>query len=343
MSFRTSVGRRFSAGFFVSFAAVAALLLSAACGRQEEKKTGENAGETEREGRQYKIGVSIPAADHGWTGGVVWFAEQGKKKLEAENGDVKVLISSAKDASEQVDKIENLLVQDIDALVVLPQEPGPLTGICERVREKGVKLIVVDRGLEKKIQNLTVAGDNPEFGRVAAEALAKELDGKGNILVMEGVPCVVNTDRVEAFREVMKQYPDIRILESQSAYWDPEKGLKLMENFLQKYNQIDAVWTGDDDVLVGALKAYEESGRKDIKLFIGGGGSKAIIKRILDGDPVVRLTVTYPPRMIEAAMEEALAILKGTSSLPDGDTLLVHAEVVNRENASDHYFPDSAY
>ena len=55
------------------------------------------------------IGISIPSADHGWTGGVVWWAQQAKKQLEAENKDVSVIISTAKDAAEQVDKIENLL------------------------------------------------------------------------------------------------------------------------------------------------------------------------------------------------------------------------------------------
>lgn len=108
----------------------------------------------------------------------------------------------------------------------------------------------------------------PGFGRTCAEEMAKKLDGKGDILIMEGIPCEVNTLRVNAFREVMKKYPGIRILESQASYWSTEKGLKLMENFLQKYPKIDAVWAGDDDVLLGALKAYEESGRKDIRLMI---------------------------------------------------------------------------
>lgn len=290
-----------------------------------------------------RIGVSIPSADHGWTGGIVWMAEQGKKAVEADHPNFRVLLSTARDAAEQVDKIENLLVQKIDALVVLPHEPGPLTGICEKAAKQGVKLIVVDRGLDRPVEDLFVAGDNPEFGRTAAQALAKALDGKGDIVIMEGIPCVVNTDRVNAFRDVIKGYPGIRILDSQSAYWDPEKGLKLMENFLLKHPRIDAVWAGDDDVLTGALKAYEESGRSDIRLFIGGGGSKAIVKRILDKDPVVPLTVTYPPRMIRVAIDQARALLDNTAQIPADKKLIVHAEIIDATNAADHYFPDSAY
>lgn len=303
---------------------------------------GETKPENQKE-KTFRIGISVPSADHGWTGGVVWSAEYAKKKIEEANSDVKVLVSTAKDASEQIDKIENLMIQNIDALVVLPQEPGPLTSICETASKKGIRVIVVDRGLEKPVQDLLVAGDNAGFGRVAAEAMAKALDGKGNILIMEGIPCAVNNDRVNAFKAVMANHPGIKILESQSANWDMEKGLKLMENFLQKYPQIDAVWTGDDDVLIGALKAYEESGRKDVKLMIGGGGSKLIVKRVLDKDPVVRMTVTYPPMMVAVAAEKAVELCKKTAVIPENKTIVVPAEVVHSENAKDFYYPDSAY
>lgn len=314
--------------FSLLLVAIFALFLVTSCGNNNQKN-------------KKIIGISIPSADHGWTGGVVWWAQQAKKKLEAENKDLTVIISTAKDAAEQVDKIENLLVRKISALVVLPHEPAPLTGICQSVKAKNVKLLVVDRNLEKDIQDLTIAGDNTGFGKVAAQEIAKELKGKGNILIMEGIPCAVNNDRVNGFKQVIKNYPNIKILDSQSADWNPEKGLKLMENFLQKHKAIDAVWAGDDDVLVGALQAYKESKRNDVKLFVGGGGSKVIIKRILDKDPVVKLTVTYPPKMVYVAAQKALEMLNGKTF--NEKVVVVPAEAVTSQNAKDFYFPDSAY
>ena len=291
--------------------------------------------------KHYKIGISIPSADHGWTGGVVYHANEVKKEIEAANPDVKVIVSTAATSGEQVDRVENLLVQNINALVILPSEPAPLSGICEKAVKQGVKLIVVDRNLANPVQDLLVAGDNPGFGRAAAEVIAKELDGKGEIVIMEGVSCDVNSQRVNAFKEELAKHPEIWILESGAAEWNTEKGLKLMENFLQKYPQIDGVWTGDDDVSIGALKAYEESKRTDVKVFVGGGGSKDIIKRILDGDPLVHVTVTYPPAMIATAAREAVKIVKGTPVLEK--TIIVPAEVITTENAQQYYTPDSAY
>ena len=315
---------------FISISALccAALVFLSGCGKKDDGKI--------------RIGVSIPSADHGWTGGVVYWAEQTKKDFERKDPRIEIILSTARDSSEQVNKIENLMVQGIKALVVLPQEPAPLTGVCSQVKDRGIYLVVVDRGLEKNVQDLTVAGDNSEFGRRCAEEMAKRLKGKGNILIMEGVPCEVNTLRVNAFKNVMKNYPDIKILESQTSNWSQEKGLKLMENFLQKYKQIDAVWAGDDDVLTGALKAYAESKRKDVKFFIGGGGAKAIVKRVLDKDPLVPVNVTYPPRMIAYGIEFAVAAAKGKPTAKSKREV-IPAEVITPANAKYFYQPNSPY
>jgi ribose transport system substrate-binding protein len=193
-----------------------------------------------------------------------------------------------------------------------------------------------------------VAGDNPGLGRVSAEWMAKEMGGKGKMVVLEGIPCVINTERVEAFKDVMKKYPDIEIMDSQPADWSTQKGLEIMENYLQKYDNIDAVWAQDDDVLKGVLQAYKESGRNDITLFLGGAGSKDIIKMVMDGDPLVRADVTYPPSMIATAISLAV---KGIRNIPlDGfyqkkipAKVILASELIVQENAKDYYYPDSVF
>ena len=159
---------------------------------------------------------------------------------------------------------------------------------------------------------------------------------------MEGIPCPINSDRVSAFRQVLAaKYPGIRILDSQSAGWNTEKGLTLMENFLQKYKKLDGVWCGDDDVLIGALKAYQESGRKDIRCLVGGGGSKLIVKKVMDRDPLVRGTVTYSPRMLETG---ANAALEGLRKGWTGRKEIIEKSVgITAENAAKYYYPDSVY
>ena len=292
--------------------------------------------------KKLKIGISIPAATHGWTGGVVWSAEQAKKNIEAANPDVEVIVTSSANTADQVNRIENLLARQVNALVVMAQEPGPVSSVCERAKKQGSYLVIVSNPIEKPVQDVFVNGDNRSFGAAAAETMGQLLGGQGDIVVMEGIPCPINTDRVSAFRKVLSEkYPKIRILESQTAGWNTEKGLALMENFLQKHKKIDGVWCGDDDVLIGALKAYQESKRRDVKCMVGGGGSKLIVKKILDRDPLVRGTVTYSPRMLEKGVDAALEGLR-TGKTPRKE-IIIKSEIVTSETAAKYYFPDSVY
>lgn len=295
--------------------------------------------------KKYRIGVSVPAATHGWTGGVVWNAKEAKKRIEAANPDVEVILTMAQNTAEQVDHIENLITQQVNALVVLSQEPGPLNEVCKKAKQNGIYFVNVSNPLPEPCQDIFVNGSNAGFGAASAEAMGKILNGKGNILVMEGIPCPINTERITAFRKVLaEKYPGIKIMESQPAYWNTEQGLKLMETYLQKYKKIDAVWAGDDDVLKGVIKAYQESGRKDIKALTGGGGSKDIVKLILDKDPVVKATVTYPPNMVAVGMDLALKGLRANKQTdPKDREVIVPSEVVMPENAAKFYFPDSVY
>ena len=292
--------------------------------------------------KKLKIGISIPAATHGWTGGVVWSAEQAKMNIEAANPDVEVIVTSSANTADQVNRIENLLARQVNALVVMAQEPGPVSSVCERAKKQGSYLVIVSNPIEKPVQDVFVNGDNRSFGAAAAETMGQLLGGQGDIVVMEGIPCPINTDRVSAFRKVLSEkYPKIRILESQTAGWNTEKGLALMENFLQKHKKIDGVWCGDDDVLIGALKAYQESKRRDVKCMVGGGGSKLIVKKILDRDPLVRGTVTYSPRMLEKGVDAALEGLR-TGKTPRKE-IIIKSEIVTSETAAKYYFPDSVY
>ena len=313
--------------FFVPFLLCAALLCG--CGKSEKK---------------IKIGISVPAATHGWTGGVVWHAEQAKKRLESANADVSVTVATSGSGAAQVNAIEQLMMQNPDALVILSQEPEPLDNVCKLAKQRGIYLVVVSNPLPSKAEDVFVNGDNTSLGEAAALALGNALKGKGDILVMEGVLCPINTERVNGFKKVLKaQFPQIRILDSQPTDWNTEKGLKLMEKYLQKYPKVDGVWAGDDDVLIGALKAYKESKRKDVKVFVGGGGAKAIVKMVKENDPLVKATVTYPPRMVEIGADLALQGLRNNKKNPGPREVIVKSEVVTPANADKHYFPDSLY
>jgi ribose transport system substrate-binding protein len=289
------------------------------------------------------IGVSIPAATHGWTGGVVYWANRTKGELEKQYPGLKVTIKTAGSASEQANQVQDLqTASKIDTLVILPFESAPLTQPVAQVKGKGVYVTVVDRGLtDASAQDAYVAGDNPGFGKVSGEYMAKAMGGKGNVVVLRGIPTVIDNQRVDAFMAVMKSHPGIKVLDAKHGNWNRDDAFKVMQDYLTRFKQIDAVWASDDDMAVGVQKAIEQAKRSDIKMVLGGAGSKEYIKKVMDGDKMVTADVTYSPSMIADAMKlTAAARVKG-DKLPA--TTIIPSVLVTKDNAKQYYFPDSPF
>jgi ribose transport system substrate-binding protein len=295
---------------------------------------------------KYKVGVSVPSADHGWTAGLLWWANKAAADLKDKEKDIEFYVVASSSGSKQVGDVEDLMIKGIDALVILPHNPATLQKVIEEAYGEGIYTVVVDRELAHPAQNVFIAGDNTGLGRVGGQWLAKEMSGKGNIVVIEGLQIPINKQRVDAFNDVMADYPNIKILDSQPGDWSTQKALAVMENFLQKHPKIDAVWCQDDDMLKGVLKAIEESGRTDIKTVLGGAGSKDIIEMVQHGNKMVRATVTYSPSMIASGIALAVHGVKNEKLgylYHEPSRVILGADLVTKENAAEYYFEDAAY
>ena len=103
-----------------------------------------------------KIGVSVPSADHGWTGGIDFFAQETKERIESLHKNIQIIVKTATGPGDQVSGLQELVAtQQINALVILPYESGPLTDPVRKVKEKRVFVTVVDRALsDNSIQDL---------------------------------------------------------------------------------------------------------------------------------------------------------------------------------------------
>ncbi|WP_229359212.1 ABC transporter substrate-binding protein [Halomonas salipaludis] len=292
--------------------------------------------------QEVTIGVSIPAATHGWTGGVNFHAEQAKERLEALHPEIAITITTASDPGGQANDLEDLVSQrNIDALVVLPFESGPLTDPVRRVKESGVFVTVVDRGLEQEgIEDLYVAGNNHEMGRVSGEYIRDQLDGEGDIVVLRGIPTVIDEERVQGFQEAIEG-SEINILDMQHANWNRDDGFEVMQDYLARFERIDAVWAQDDDIALGVIEAVRQAGREDELFIVGGAGMKDIIARVMEGDELIPVDVLYPPAMIATAMD--LTVQHFVSNGPVVGEYILGSPLITQENAEQYYFPDSPF
>ena len=288
------------------------------------------------------IGVSIPAATHGWTGGMNFHAQEAIDRLEATYEELDFVLATASDPAKQVADIEDMMAtRDIDALVVLPFESEPLTAPVKRVAEAGKWVTVIDRGLsEPGIEDLYVAGDNPGFGRVSGEFFVDMMPDGGKIVVFRGIPTTIDNERVAGFQEAIEG-SGIEILGMEHGNWNRDDSFAVMQDFLSKYPEIDAVWASDDDMAIGVLAAIKEAGRMDEMWVLGGAGMKEMIARVRDGDPYVKANVTYPPSMSGTAIE--ITALNFVSNAPVSGKFVIGSVLVTQENAEKFYFPDSPF
>ncbi|HWD38191.1 MAG TPA: substrate-binding domain-containing protein [Fimbriimonas sp.] len=286
--------------------------------------------------------MSIPAADHGWTAGIKYWAEQAKKQ----NPDIDWTIQDAKEPGAQISDLENMQSNGVDALVVLATESAPLTPIAKKIHEAGILLVNVDRGFTEPVADVFVEGDNKAFGKKSAEFIVQKLGGKGKIAVLEGIPSTVNTDRIDAAKEVFKANPGITIVAEDSGMWNREKAEKVMQNMLVANPQIDAVWASDDDMALGAETALKAAGRDKNIWLLGGGGMKDIVKRVMDKDALYPGDITYPPQMIAFGMQTAAAMCregKDEAKKFVPRHVKIDVDLITPDNAKDYYFPDSIY
>jgi ribose transport system substrate-binding protein len=310
----------------------------ASCNRADD-----TAASSQTPAKKMRIGISIPAADHGWTAGIAWWANRAKGL----HPEIEWQMQTAHTGQEQVEQIQTMMTNGIDGLVVLPQDVEPVTQIAKQAHDRGIYIVNVDRALTAPVADVHLEGDNKAFGRKSAEFMVDQMHGKGNLVILRGIPCAVDGDRVDAAKAVFAQHAEIKIVAEQPAFWNREKALAAMQVILTANPHIDAVWAQDDDSLLGAVQAIKEAGRQNEMWVLGGAGMKDVIKMVMDKDPMVPADITYPPSMIAAGIHLAASALRDGKQTDVGQFMPKHltqdVDLVTPDNAKGFYFPDSVY
>ena len=339
---------------------VGALVLSltlgvAACGSDNNSGSGDSPNTTsanEAAGKKsgtsaakatgpVKIAFSAPGADHGWMAAITKNAREQAKKL----GDVQLQAAEGvTDSAAQADQIETLINSKPDALVVLPNEPDALTPVAQKAMAAGIPVIDVDREFtERGAYRALITGDNYGIGFQASNYFADELKCNGNVVEIQGIAGIpVTEERSQGFREALKRrcQDGVKIVASQPADFVPDKGLSVMENILQAHKDIDAVYTHDDDMAQGVVRAIANADRTDEMFLTGVGGSQDAMKQIKEGG-LYRATFLYNPAMAATAVNMArlLALGEGFSELNPPEVprqMIVPAAVVTKDNVSEY-------
>jgi ribose transport system substrate-binding protein len=288
------------------------------------------------------IGVSVPAADHGWTGGVNYFAQQSIDRLKTTYPNVEFVFASAPDAPKQIADIEDMVsTRNIDALVILPGDPDAMTSAIKQVKDAGKFVTVVDRQLSiPGVEDLYVAGDNPGLGANSAAYFKEALPEGGNIVILRGLPIPIDQQRFDGFMGGIEG-TNIKVLDDEFANWNRDDGFKVMQDFLTRFPDIKGVWAQDDDIALGAIEAIKQAGRENDMFIVGGAGMQQMLQRVADGDKLVPVDVSYSPAMIATAIELTTSHLVG--GIQVAGSFVLDSTLITSENAADFIDPSSPF
>jgi ribose transport system substrate-binding protein len=322
----------------------------AACGGGDDDTTAETAADTSQEAGGAAAGgssgpvsitASVPPTDHGWLGAISKNAQAQADKYD----DVDFKLLEAADADSQAQQIQQVISEKPDVLVVLPQDGESLTPVAQQAEAAGIPVVNIDRLFtQPDAATATILGDNYQIGILAADYIADELKCKGNVVEIQGLAGIsVTQERTEGFTdEIKKACPDggIDVIAQQPGDFDPAKGLTVMENILQSEDQIDAVYTHDDDMAQGVVQAIRNAGRDDEMFLTGVGGSSDAMEQIEEGG-LYRATFLYNPNMAATAvtMARLLALGEGFPELVPPEVprqIIVPAAVVTKDNVGEY-------
>jgi ABC-type sugar transport system substrate-binding protein len=206
------------------------------------------------------VGYSQIGAESEWrTGNTVSIKE------EAERLGVELIFSDAQQKQEnQIKAIRTFIAQQVDVIGVSPIVETGWESVFQEAKDAGIPIILVDRRADvpDDMYATYMGSDFLEEGKNAARVMVDLLDGKGNIVELVGtVGSAPANDRYIGFREILRDYPEMKIIASESADFTRAKGKEVMEGFLEQYgDQIDALYAHNDDSAIGAIKAIEEYG-----------------------------------------------------------------------------------
>lgn len=215
----------------------------------------------------------------------------------------------------QIEAIRKFIVQRVDVIGISPIVETGWDEVFQEAKDAGIPIILVDRRatVPEDLYVSYLGSDFLEEGRNAARVMAKLVKGKANIVELVGtIDSAPANDRYTGFREILKTYPEMKIIDSQSGDFTLARGKEVMAAFLQKYGRkITAVYAHNDDMAIGAIQAIEEFGLKpgkDIKI-VSVDAARGAFEAMIAGK--LNATVECNPLLGPQFFELALKVVNG--------------------------------
>ena len=257
--------------------------------------------------------------------------EEAAKKI---NPNVKVTALSTKyDLNTQVGQIENFIANKIDLLLVNAVDPKAIAPVLKKARDAGIVVVAVDVGAEGA--DYTVMSDNVAAGANACEYIAKKLNGKGNVVIVNGPPVTAVIDRVVGCKQVFAKNAGIKVLsDNQDAKGSRDGGMAVMQDLLTANPKIDAVFAINDPTGIGAELAIKQAKRTGIFITAVDGAPDAVVALKDPNSLFEGSSAQNPYQMANDGVKVGFDIMNGKA--PKDKVKLLPVPLVTKANLKDY-------
>jgi ribose transport system substrate-binding protein len=257
---------------------------------------------------------------------------------KAHAADYELLANGIKDeldVARQIDLVEQMIAQRVDAIVIAPADSKALVSVCKKAQDAGVMVVNIDNRFDdavladKKLALPFVGPDNRKGAKLVGDVLAKKLKAGDKVAIVEGAPNAFNAiQRKLGFEDAMKA-AGVQIVSSQSGYWETEKANQVVAALLTEHPDLKAVLCSNDSMALGAVAALRAAGKSGQVVVVGYDNISAVQQLLKEGKILATID-QHADKLAVFGIEYALQMIgkKGAPSSQETPVDLVTAESV---------------
>lgn len=252
----------------------------------------------------------------------------------AEYDDVILLFEDAEAKPyKQIVQMETFIAQKVDAIIVNPADGEMLIPAIEDAIAEDIPVITLSSDVDMAVGQYWSGSENVIAGEKQAEYICKLLGGKGYVAILRGPDghfCV--EERYKGYMNILKQYPEIRIIFDQSGNWQREQGMSIMEKWIDSGAQIDAIISQNDAMILGAIQAIKNAGMEGEILTAGIDAIDEALDAVKRGE--LNATCFQDAKgQAYNSLDMAVFAAKGN----DIKNIIIPFELVTKENVNEYY------
>ncbi len=288
------------------------------CGKKEEKSSK-------------KIGVTLLARAH-----IFYRDLEDGLNSQADSNRYQLIITSADfDLGKQISQIEDFISRNVDAIIVCPVDSKGIGPAIEEANRANIPVFTADIAAEEGKVVSHIASDNVAGGRLAGEYLAKLLNGKGELAIIDQPAITSVLDRVKGFKEAIAKFPNLTIVSDVNGMGVRDRSLQAATDVLQAHPNLNGIFGINDDSALGALDAVKQFHGKDMSI-VGYDATPPARKAILEGSALKADVVQYPVKIGITTIKEIKNYFEGkhVPALVPVDVGIVDQEFLKSQSSS---------